>query len=302
MTFDTDSLILVDYTVMIKEDNILFSTTSESIAREHNVYDIDKRYVPSLVSINNPAYPQRKKINDALAQSSVGDTLTVELAPQDAFGDRDPNKVRVIPLRKLGDDADKIFVGAQVKVDDKEGVVRLISSGRVRIDFNHKFAGKSLVYDMTIVQSLDTLDLKITEIIKNTFAIENDLIDYKLDDDNLTIAIPSKMFLDVDLSRFKNIVKDDIFEFIPTIKAVVFTETYRNEDFEADFVPETTYTQSETPYPSITPYTASTDPETSSVDEADPETPTLESTDIFDSSTDTPIIDSESASSDEDKS
>ena len=228
LTFDDDSLILIDYTAKIKEDDTVFDTTSENIAKERSIYDSDKRYTPALVSINNIAYPQRQKINDMLAQSNVGDNLTVEIPPQDAFGERDPSKVKVLPLRRLGENADRVSVGDRIKVDDQEGLVKLISSGRIRIDFNHKFAGKTPIYDITIVKLLDTPELKIKGIIKELFSIDDESVEFTLDGDNLIVNVPSLLFTD-DLVRMKNNIQSDIFSFVPTLRSITFTDIYINE-------------------------------------------------------------------------
>ena len=37
----------------------------------------------------------------------------------------------MIPLRKLGEDAEKVSIGDMIEVDNKKGVVRFIGSGRV---------------------------------------------------------------------------------------------------------------------------------------------------------------------------
>ena len=49
----------------------------------------------------------------------------------------------MIPLRKLGEDAEKVSVGDTVEIDNKKGIIRFIGSGRVQIDYNHRFAGKT---------------------------------------------------------------------------------------------------------------------------------------------------------------
>ena len=268
LTFDDDSLILIDYTAKIKDDGTVFDTTSKSIAKDNSIYDPNKRYTPTLVSINNIAYPQRAIINDTLAQSNVGDNLTIEISPKDAFGERDSSKIRAIPLRKLGDIADRVSVGDNIKVGEKEGLVKLISSGRVRIDFNHKFAGKIAIYDITIIKLLDTPELKIKGIINEVFSTDDESINFTLDNNTLIINVPSLLLFNNDLTRMKNNIQSDIFSFIPTIQSIMFTDTYINEFSQKD-----TFDTSSNISPTSEPHTMSDEASTSDSQLSEPTIP-----------------------------
>ena len=72
----------------------------------------------------------------------------------------------MIPLRKLGEDAEKVSIGDTIEVDNKKGVVRFIGSGRVQIDYNHRFAGKTVLYDIKVLKEFKTDDEKTSGILK----------------------------------------------------------------------------------------------------------------------------------------
>ena len=139
MTFSKNSLILVDYTAKVKDTQEVFETTIEDEAKKHSIHDPDIKYQPKLVSVGESWV--LKGLDEALAKTSVGDKLTVEVTPDKGFGERDSGKVRMIPLRKLGEDAEKVSVGDTIEIDNKKGIIRYIGSGRVRVDYNHRFAG-----------------------------------------------------------------------------------------------------------------------------------------------------------------
>ena len=67
----------------------------------------------------------------------------------------------------------------RVEIDNKKGIIRYIGSGRVQIDYNHRFAGKTIVYDVDVKKSLDSDDDKISEILKSRLPVENDQINFK---------------------------------------------------------------------------------------------------------------------------
>ena len=159
----------------------------------------------------------------------MGDKLTVEVTPDKGFGTRDAGKVRMIPLRKLGEDADKVSVGDTIEVDDKKGIVRFIGSGRVQVDFNHRFAGKTILYDVNIVKSLDTDDDKIQGILKRHIPIEDSKISFKKNANLLDVTVPEEIFRADGLQIMKHFIQLDLFKFIPTLEKVNFIETYQNK-------------------------------------------------------------------------
>ena len=159
MAFTKGSLILIDYTAKVKDSNEVVETTIVDDAKKHNLFQENVKYQPKLVSVGESWV--LKGLDDALANAKAGDKLTVDVTPDKGFGDRDPGKVRMIPLRKLGEDADKVTVGDTIEVDQRTGVVRFVGSGRVQVDFNHRLAGKTVVYDVNVLKSLDSNEDKI---------------------------------------------------------------------------------------------------------------------------------------------
>ncbi len=98
MTFDKGSLILVDYTAKVKDSDEVFDTTIEEDAKKHSIHEQNTKYQPKLVSIGEVSYPVLKGLDEALAKTSVGDKLTVEVTPEKGFGARDSKKDRMITI------------------------------------------------------------------------------------------------------------------------------------------------------------------------------------------------------------
>src|SRR5918911_1226007 len=154
MALEKGSLILIDYTAKVKDNDLTFETTREDEAKKSDTYDPTRRYEPRLISVGEGWI--LKGLDEALANANIGDKINVEIQPDKGFGDRDPNKVRMIPQRKLGDKADEVSVGDVIEVDDRTGIVRYVGSGRIQVDFNHKFAGRILLYDVNVIKKLET--------------------------------------------------------------------------------------------------------------------------------------------------
>ena len=84
---------------------------------------------------------------------TVGDTKEVVVAPADGYGTVDPNAIREIPKEHV---PDEIRVGSELYAKDQGGrevrpIVTVIKDKTVVLDFNHPLAGKTLYFDIKIV-------------------------------------------------------------------------------------------------------------------------------------------------------
>ena len=227
MTFKKGQLILLDYTAKIKDSGEIFETTIEDEAKKHSLHEPNVKYMPKLVSVGEGWV--LKGLDDALSETTAGDKKTIEVSPDKGFGERDKGKVRMIPLRKLGEDAEKVSVGDTVEIDNKKGIIRYIGSGRVQVDYNHRYAGKTILYDINITKSLDSDDDKITEILKSRLPVENDKIIYKKNGTTVDVTIPEEIFRADGLAIIKHFIQTDLFKFASSLTKVNFVETYENK-------------------------------------------------------------------------
>ncbi len=229
MTFDKGALILVDYTAKVKDTEEVFDTTIEEDAKKHSIHEQNFKYMPKLVSIGEVSYPVLKGLDEALAKTAVGDKLTIEVTPDKGFGERDSGKVRMIPIRKLGEDAERVSVGDSIEVDNKKGIIRYIGSGRVQVDYNHRYAGKTILFDVNVIKSLDSPNDKIDSILKNRLPVEDTKIAFDLKDKEVNITIPEEILRADGLQIMKHFIQLDVFKFAPTLEKVSFVETHVNK-------------------------------------------------------------------------
>ena len=225
MPLEKGSLVLVDYTARVKDTNEVFETTQEEEAKKAaELYDPTRKYEPRLVSIGESWV--LKGLDEALANASVGDKLNIEVTPDKGFGERDPNKVRMIPQRKLGDKADEVGVGDVIEVDDRTAIVRYVGSGRIQVDFNHRFAGRTLLYDVNVMKKLDSDSEKVDALVRRRTGLEDNKVKVNLAAPNLEIDLPEEAFLAEGLQIIKRAIANDVFKFVPSVKTVKFVENY----------------------------------------------------------------------------
>lgn len=227
MTFERGSLVMVDYTARLKDTNIVIETTRADDSSKLEDPAPGAVYQPKLVSIGDPSYPVLKGFDAALVGAELAVPRTVEVPPDGAYGDRSRAKVKMVTIRKLGEDAERASVGDMVTVDNRVGTVRFIGSGRVQIDFNHRYAGRSVLYDFNVVKSLDSATDRIEAILDDAGMLpEPD--GYTLEGDKLEVRVPENMLRSDNLQNAKFLLQMGLFQFVPDLSEVRFVEVYKN--------------------------------------------------------------------------
>lgn len=98
------------------------------------------------------------KLEEAFEGCVAGDAVEVVIAPEEGFGDHDPNLTYTDDLNNVPEAFRHI--GAQAEFQNDRGqtktfVVTHIGDGRLTLDGNHPFAGKILHYRAKIVEVRD---------------------------------------------------------------------------------------------------------------------------------------------------
>jgi len=215
--------VLLDYTARVKDTNEIFETTREDDAKKSDHYDPTRKYQPRLVSVGEGWV--LKGLDEALSKADVGNQMNVEVTPDKAFGERDPSKVRMIPQRKLGDKADEVSVGDVIDVDDRTGIVRFVGSGRVQIDFNHRLAGRTLLYDVNVVKKLESDNDRVGALIRRWLPVEEDKLKFTLTGQELEILLPEETYQMEGIQSVKAGIARDIFRIVTAVKKIRFVET-----------------------------------------------------------------------------
>jgi peptidylprolyl isomerase len=220
------SLVFVDLTARVKDTGEIIETTLESEAKKLGVFDESKKYEPRLISVGDGWV--LKGVDEALLSAKIGKSLSIDVPPEKAFGIRDPDKVRRIPLRKLGEKAAELRVGDEVEIENRVGLVRFIGSGRAQIDFNHRYSGKLLIYDLKPIKVLRIPIDKIMALLRRRLPIDAEKIKINLDNEVATINLPQDSYLVEGLQIIKRATSSDMFKFVSDLEKVVFTEIYES--------------------------------------------------------------------------
>jgi FKBP-type peptidyl-prolyl cis-trans isomerase SlyD len=99
-------------------------------------------------------------LEKALEGKDVGETVDVTLAPADAYGERDEQEVRKVPLRKIK--APRVQVGGRYQLQADDGlrvvVVKSVTGDYALVDGNHPLAGQALHFICKVIEVRDATE------------------------------------------------------------------------------------------------------------------------------------------------
>jgi FKBP-type peptidyl-prolyl cis-trans isomerase 2 len=147
-----------------------------------------------------------KGFDEDLEGKETEKKYTLKLSPEKAFGNRQPNLTRLIPMKFFL--AQKVYPqpGMTLALDNNLVKVMSVSGGRVMVDFNNPLAGKELEYHYTIKKIVEDTREKISATQKFLFGHE---FEFDISSDNKKI-----IFKEVKLTPILNAFKDKFKELL----------------------------------------------------------------------------------------
>jgi peptidylprolyl isomerase len=220
MSLKKDDFIVIEYVAKVKETGEVFDTTNEEIAKKEHLFKEGDIFESKLVAIGEGWV--LKALDESLTTLEVGKPSVVEISPDKAFGERDPEKVKRVALRQLLSKDINPSVGMRIEYGGKNATVRSIGAGRVLLDFNPPLAGKTLVYEVTVKKKLETVEEKTAALIHRRIpAVEESKFEFTTKAHIVSIEMPEEAFYIEGIQIAKRGIAMDIPRFLP--------ETYKAE-------------------------------------------------------------------------
>ena len=216
--------IRIDYVGRISENGEIFDLTKEDVAKEKEIYNPEFKYGPIPVILG--AHHIMKGLENELIKMEVGKSKKIIIIPENALGERKSELIRLLPLAEFKKREIDPFPGMPIMESGMRGRVLSVSGGRVRVDFNHPLAGKTLEYDIEIKEKITNINEKILAILELFLKFEKDDINLKIEKETLEIKIGKNQ--DVP-KQVKKMIADNIIKWIKTIKKVIFIEEFQSE-------------------------------------------------------------------------
>lgn len=203
----------IEYTGRLKDENIVFDTTDDKIAKENNLHG-HNNYGPVIICVGEEQI--LKGIDKNLEGKGIGKEYDIEIKPEDAFGSKNAKFIQLIPTNKFKQQKILPMPGLQVNIDGLLGTIKTVSGGRTLVDFNHPLAGKELSYKIKINKKITDDNEKLFGYLKLSLATKD--VKTEISNNNAKITLKTEMPKEAQETLSKKIT-----ELIPAIKKVEFT-------------------------------------------------------------------------------
>ncbi len=181
---DDGTVVRVHYVGRVKDSGDVFDLTDpEADAADEVGEEVDLGPVDVLVGAGHVI----PGLEDALREMAPGDERTVTVNPEDGFGERESDAVETFSRREFDDHGVEPRRGVVVEVDGRRGKIVSASSGRVRVDFNHPMAGKTLEYDVEVLSAVDD-PVDAVRAVLDYYGLEE--ADVSVEDGEATVQLP----------------------------------------------------------------------------------------------------------------
>jgi FKBP-type peptidyl-prolyl cis-trans isomerase SlyD len=104
-------------------------------------------------------------LETALEGKTVGDKVSVTLAPEDAYGMPDDEDIQELPLEDF-DLPNDVKLGDEVEIEDADGdvfvaIITAIGKDTITLDFNNPMAGKTITFEAEVLELREATEEEI---------------------------------------------------------------------------------------------------------------------------------------------
>lgn len=229
MAFNDGDFVKVEYSAWRVADNKLVYTTDKKLAEENKTFDEEVSYAPQLIVVGKGNTV--KGVEDAIRSMGVNETKKVELQPKEAFGDKDPELVKVLPLSDFKKRDIDPYPGMQLDIDGAVATVKSVNSGRVVIDANHPLAGEKLLYEIKVVEKVEKDEDKV-RAIAGMYSLLPDSV--TISGENTKVTFGDKVEKDSKYLINKSNFVNAVMRYMEKVAKVTVEEDYVRAKPEAD--------------------------------------------------------------------
>lgn len=182
MTFQDGDIVEISYVGRVKGTGEIFDLTDPDVAEEEDIDTSDMELGPVKVLLGEGYVLEG--LEEKVKEMDVDEERTVEVPK--AFGSRKSENIKTVPKREFDEHDVRPRRGMPVEVDGRRGTIMSVSSGRVKVDFNHPLAGKDVEYDVEVLRKIDDPGEQVQAIAE--FHVGHDF-DVTFEDGTATVMI-----------------------------------------------------------------------------------------------------------------
>lgn len=201
MAIKTNDFIEIEFTGKITSTNEIFDTNIKADAKSANFKTKDIK--PFVLSVGHKMLPSG--LDKDLIGKKIEKKYELNLKPEEAFGKRNKDLIRMIPTKHFHEQKIDPIRGMQLNLDGQ--IVKVLSSdrGRTLVDFNNPLAGKPVTYmykiNKIIINQKEKIDALQDFLFRQTF-------EFDINNKTITFKVPEKaeQFIKMFSPKFKEIL------------------------------------------------------------------------------------------------
>lgn len=194
ITIKKGDFLELQYTGTLTQEKLVFDTTEEKVAKQHEIYDAQakSKYKPAIICVGQNSIV--KGLDDELIGKELNKEYTILLPPEKAFGKKDAKLIQLVPTSKFLQQKIQPMPGLQVTIDNEVGTIKMVSGGRTLVDFNHPLASKEVSYTIKALRIVTDTKEKLTALMRLQFNEENVEATLATQDGKTTATVSLKAF------------------------------------------------------------------------------------------------------------
>jgi FKBP-type peptidyl-prolyl cis-trans isomerase 2 len=196
-----NDFIEIEFTGKISDTDEIFDTNIKADAEKAGLNTKDIK--PFVLSVGHKMLPAGFDVD--IEGKETGKKYTLSLKPEEAFGKRNPQAVRMIPTKHFHAQKIEPQRGMQLNLDGQ--LVKVLSSdrGRTLVDFNNPLAGKPVTYIYKINKTVTDQKEKINALQDFLFRKQ---FEFEVKDKTVTFKIKKQFepFIKMFAPKFEEIL------------------------------------------------------------------------------------------------
>ncbi|HSV42417.1 MAG TPA: peptidylprolyl isomerase [Methanomassiliicoccales archaeon] len=228
-------IIKFEFDAWIAESGEMFDTTNEETAKTGGIFNEKFKYQPMPLLVGGGRIFEG--LEEALVGAKVGEEVEVVIPPAKAAGERDPKLVQMHAVREFLKQNVEPRPGMEVNMNNKVGVITSVTAGRVRVDFNRRFAGLALKYKFKVLELISGDEEKVKAIVEMDYG-SSEGFKPMVDGKKVTIVLPDVCKYDQKWTLSKYKVVADLREALDASSIEYIEEYVKQEEKKDDKEPE----------------------------------------------------------------
>ena len=230
---EKNDIVYIEMDIYIEETNKLVETCDEKKAKDSGIYNEKNKYKPFPIVVGSD---ELNKLLDESIMKAEKDKEYEVLTGKNTFGEYEHALIKIYSQHEFRRKKVEPEINKIVEIDNKIGRIISITPGRIRVDFNHPYAGKTVKYKYKIVQIVEKLEEKVLAAIEKEYGDQSNFIINveKINSDNfVNITLPDICKYDIlwQKSKYKivTILRENL-----GFKKIKFIEEYIKKEKELE--------------------------------------------------------------------